>query len=714
MIKNYGYRTIYDALKDVPGFFPIQDTNDKLMGARGIHATTNQKFLFLFNGKRVGDNLWNYTDIDYNVSLENIKRIEVIRGPGSAIYGRSALTAVINVVTMDGKELDGIKLDVSAGNYGYRKFGFSAGTRDAKGNDLTIWGHMVQMDGQVFNVPKSNDGATYSVNATTGAITDKRVDGTEIVDNFKFPNGNLGARFKNDKWELNVNWMMRNYQDPRATNGALVWQDVIPKKSFDESFQNYLMGEQHNMLMANVQRNFKLGKVNNSFEVNYTYSRHYTRETLLTLREWALPASANVDTANAKYGMFIDFELLSRRLGAEYSGNIIFNDLISVTWGAQANTTKPFSDMFASNFDSKMLNGKLTRVVTDRAYYRVSPHGMMDIMREEQEYSSYAELKYNINEKIILNVGGRFDMHVKGEDFKQEKSSLDYPDAKADEKRKSIKKVTSQFSPRIALVYMPFGSQVLISKLIYSRSFIAPSMFYRYSDPVSNYSGGPWLLPETLDNYMFSLQSIKDNLSVRLSGFININSNLLIQDATLSPIRYSSLGKIAQHGIEFDGMYRLPIITINAAYTFLQANRNLTDSAGTIKWIMKNNSLNNFPTHSGSLGATFNMLKKQLFVTLNERWSGKIYSQLGSGEMNGTEFGADANGNYTKAKTVKVLNPLFLTDLTVRYIQKYFEDLDISFNVYNILDQQYVLGGSVKRPYSQAGRWFNVMIVKKF
>lgn len=43
-------------------------------------------------------------------SVENIKKIEIIRGPGSAVYGENAFLAVVNIITIDAKDIDGAKL----------------------------------------------------------------------------------------------------------------------------------------------------------------------------------------------------------------------------------------------------------------------------------------------------------------------------------------------------------------------------------------------------------------------------------------------------------------------------------------------------------------------------------------------------------------------------------------------------------------------------
>ena len=49
--------------------------------------------------------------------VENIKKIEIIRGPGSALYGENAFTAVINIITKDARDIDGVRVSSGYGSF---------------------------------------------------------------------------------------------------------------------------------------------------------------------------------------------------------------------------------------------------------------------------------------------------------------------------------------------------------------------------------------------------------------------------------------------------------------------------------------------------------------------------------------------------------------------------------------------------------------------
>lgn len=98
-IRDLGARTISDVLQIIPGFqIQTKHTNRQKSWTRGIQSEFGQKTaLYIDNVPYVGS--FGGFPIDEEIPIEIIKRIEVIRGPGSALYGANAFSGVINIIT---------------------------------------------------------------------------------------------------------------------------------------------------------------------------------------------------------------------------------------------------------------------------------------------------------------------------------------------------------------------------------------------------------------------------------------------------------------------------------------------------------------------------------------------------------------------------------------------------------------------------------------
>lgn len=102
-IRAFGYPTIADALRGVRGF---SVSNDRAYAAATVRALGQpedygNRLLVLSDGQSLNDNINNSSTIGSSarVDLEDVDRIEVVRGPGSLLYGAGAFSGVVNLVT---------------------------------------------------------------------------------------------------------------------------------------------------------------------------------------------------------------------------------------------------------------------------------------------------------------------------------------------------------------------------------------------------------------------------------------------------------------------------------------------------------------------------------------------------------------------------------------------------------------------------------------
>jgi iron complex outermembrane receptor protein len=120
-IEEQGYRTLADILRTVRSFYVTYDRNYSSLGVRGFErpGDYNSRILLLIDGHRMNDNVYDDAMIgtEFPIDVDMIQRVEIVRGPNSSLYGSNALFAVINVVTRQATEVNGLELSADAASF---------------------------------------------------------------------------------------------------------------------------------------------------------------------------------------------------------------------------------------------------------------------------------------------------------------------------------------------------------------------------------------------------------------------------------------------------------------------------------------------------------------------------------------------------------------------------------------------------------------------
>ncbi|MFI5140994.1 MAG: TonB-dependent receptor plug domain-containing protein [Bacteroidia bacterium] len=132
-IKNSGARDLIDVLRLVPGVdFGVDVQGVVGIGMRGNWAHEG-KVLILLDGQEMNEILYATTQFGNHFPIDQIKKIEIIRGPGSAIYGGYAEYGVINIITKQGSDINGVAVSGIYGqsekDYMRRNINLSAGKK---------------------------------------------------------------------------------------------------------------------------------------------------------------------------------------------------------------------------------------------------------------------------------------------------------------------------------------------------------------------------------------------------------------------------------------------------------------------------------------------------------------------------------------------------------------------------------------------------------
>ncbi len=105
LLRRYGYRTLAEALRGVGGLYIVDDRMVERIGVRGVQVLgdANTRILILIDSTPLNEPWSQFVDgsTALPVSLDDVARLEIIRGPVSSIYGTNAFLGIINIVTIE-------------------------------------------------------------------------------------------------------------------------------------------------------------------------------------------------------------------------------------------------------------------------------------------------------------------------------------------------------------------------------------------------------------------------------------------------------------------------------------------------------------------------------------------------------------------------------------------------------------------------------------
>jgi iron complex outermembrane receptor protein len=165
-IQNSGATTIPEALRLAPGVEVAQiDSHQWSVGIRGFGSNLTRNILVLIDGRTVYTTLLagTYWEVQ-NVMLQDVERIEIIRGPGGTIWGPNAVNGVINIITKASKDTHGALVDAGGGNVDQGFSNARYGGGNGKTFDYRVYalgfdrGPEFHMDGENFDAWRAVQG----------------------------------------------------------------------------------------------------------------------------------------------------------------------------------------------------------------------------------------------------------------------------------------------------------------------------------------------------------------------------------------------------------------------------------------------------------------------------------------------------------------------------------------------------------------------------
>ena len=223
-IESSGARDLVDVLRQVPDFeFGVDVQGNLGLGVKGNWANEG-KALLIWDGQPYNEMAYSTLQL-FRFPVDQIERIEIIRGPGSAIYGGLAELAVINITTRGQKNFSGASA--------YGAYGQTAGGFARRGGGLSfgrVYGQ-TSVSAQVFaaesqlsdRVYGDFSGNSYRMSGSSGMYPRSM--------NLFVSNGGLSARLLIDDYYM----MERDHFDTILATGAT--RVGFPLQSFDVSYE---------------------------------------------------------------------------------------------------------------------------------------------------------------------------------------------------------------------------------------------------------------------------------------------------------------------------------------------------------------------------------------------------------------------------------------------------------------------------------------------
>ena len=187
-LMERGVDTLSEALACLPGFYMAQREGGTQAYLRGI----SDGVLLLYDAVPIGSYVSkSFHQLDQEISLASVKRIEIIRGPGSVLWGPDAYAGVINIVPMTGKDMHGGNVGLLYGTPGAQKGGYGnvGGSSSMLDASLSMSVRKGELDDRTGNIDR------FWGDGTTAVPPDDRYGEVAMGDStFAEASGRLGYK----------------------------------------------------------------------------------------------------------------------------------------------------------------------------------------------------------------------------------------------------------------------------------------------------------------------------------------------------------------------------------------------------------------------------------------------------------------------------------------------------------------------------------------
>jgi len=405
-IKNSGARDLIDLLRQIPGIdFGVDIEGVVGLGMRGSWANEG-KILILLDGQETNEIMYASSQLGNRFPVDLIKRIEIIRGPGSSIYGGYAEYGVINIITKQADDLDGVFASATYGqmvrDYGRKNVSIAMGKRIKDFSfSLSSFIGRGQRSDQIY---KDYDGNTFDMKGNS-----------HLKTNYL----NFGAKYKG----LSIRFILDDYNIQMRDGFGY----VIKQGSIEDHFENIYTEIKHEVKLNKqwnlISRlNFKSQQPweNNGYEGAEPYNKLATRSsgnitaTYDPSRKFSVSfgSEAYYDTAKdlVNGGVFNNNKnTISYYNNAVFAQGLFKTRFVNVILGSRFDNHNAFGSAFVPRVGlTKKLNKFHYKLLFGRSFRAPSIENIngADSIGIKPEFTNVAECEfgYQLNKNSIISV----------------------------------------------------------------------------------------------------------------------------------------------------------------------------------------------------------------------------------------------------------------------------------------------------------------------
>jgi len=512
-IKSMGATELHEVLETVPGVHAsLQENNyDYNYSMRGIRNEANSQVLMLLNGTRITTPFQGTLPTGTELPIEAIQQVEVIRGPGSALYGADAFAGVINIITKKARDIDGRVLGARMGDHSTQSGWGQYGAQWAGWDVATSlqYQHTSGDDGRVVN-------ADIQTSFDSAFGTDASHAPGSLNTRYETLNGHLNLQRKH--WDIGF-WAFNSINagiragaagalDPNGSaDGEQYLGDV--KFSTEDWLENWELIAHASYLQADFQPKLQAFPNNSVLPIDSEGNINFSPSSSLVL----FPDGVNNNLGRIE-------KIPSIELSSVYKG--LKNHLLRLSTGFRY---EQFSSSESKNYGSGVIDGSqsvvhgtLTNVTNTPFVYLPDTHRSI--------WSLVAQDEWQIASDWQLTAGVRYD---------------DYSD------------FGGTVNPRVALVWDV--NEQISSKLLYGRAFRAPNFAEQSTQNNPVVLGNKNLNPETINTYEWAIDYRPFSSLRTAANVYYYQINNLISAAPVPSGRtniYQNSGNQDGYGTEFE------------------------------------------------------------------------------------------------------------------------------------------------------------------